>query len=250
VLEIRQRSGPTVTPVTTPFLGYSMNTSLVRPSALSSRRGIAVAAATDAVLVACDDAEALLSTSERERAAAFRRPSDRRDFVAAHALVRLCAAAVLGEGPATLAVVQCCERCGGAHGQPVLADRSGWHVSLAHASGVVAAAVAPAGVGVDVEGLDTARFAHGLPATVMTADELARVTAAASSGEAFLRVWVRKEALVKLGVADLDRLARVDAAASFPELCWLDWTHAAPPAVASAVSHEPLELVSLDGLRG
>jgi hypothetical protein len=65
----------------------------------------------------------LLSAPERTRAASFRRLSDRRDFVAAHALVRMCGAAALGDPPAALVVTQRCERCGESHGRPVLAGR-------------------------------------------------------------------------------------------------------------------------------
>jgi 4'-phosphopantetheinyl transferase len=204
---------------------------------------------------------ALLTSAERARGAQLRRQSDQRDFVAAHILVRLCAAAVLGEPASSLMVLQRCEVCGGPHGRPVLVGHEAWHVSLSHSAGVVAAAVAPTPVGVDIERFDPRLGARSMSTLVLTAAEATRVEASADPALDFLRMWVRKESLVKLGVITLDELGQVDVSAlaledrshgaavsSFRGLQLIDWVHSEPLAVAAAVSVSPLDLVDLDDL--
>ena len=159
------------------------------------------------VLAALPRAAALLTDTERARAARLRRVPDRDDFVAAHALVRLCAARALGVPAAGLTLTQRCETCDGAHGRPEIA---GVHVSLAHSRGVVAAAAASEPVGIDVEGPGDVAVID----LVLSEAERRIVAAAADPARAFLELWVRKEALVKLGVATLDTLRDTPADAA------------------------------------
>jgi 4'-phosphopantetheinyl transferase len=231
---------------------------------------LVLAGPTAAVLDLIGDAEALLSGAELARAGAFRQPSDRIDFVAAHALVRLCAARQLpGVEADGLTVVQRCAQCGGAHGRPMLLEAPQLAVSLAHTQGYVAAVAGFGPVGVDAE-MTTRR--HDLPAAELALhpSELDAVTAASDPPLAFLRHWVRKEALVKLGVATIDGMRSLNLAAlpldtevrararpAAPGqrvLSWgswqlLDWWQPAVGAIGTAVARLPPRLVTIPGDR-
>ena len=107
--------------------------------------------ATRAVLDALAAQDIPLTQEERERANAFAHDADRRDFIAAHRLVRAMAASIIGAPPGTIVLRQRCDTCGGPHGRPTLPDHPGLHVSLSHAKGVVAAACGDRPVGIDLE---------------------------------------------------------------------------------------------------
>lgn len=152
----------------------------------------------------------VLTSGERARADAYRDAADRRDFRAAHLLVRQVAARLTGTSPDALAVIQQCARCGGPHGRPVIAGHPDTHISLAHTRGAVIAAASAEPVGVDIESLRRPRFDPALLAPVLTAGELQAVSESANQHAAVLRQWVRKEALVKAGEGSLDRLRELD----------------------------------------
>ncbi|MFC8722104.1 4'-phosphopantetheinyl transferase family protein [Kitasatospora sp. NPDC057198] len=171
----------------------------------------AMLASTAEVLARPDADERLLTGYERERLGRFRRDTDRDDYLAAHLLVRYCAAAHLGTDPAAIAFGQRCPGCGsGVHGRPYLTDRPGTHLSLSHTNGVIAAAAAPVPVGVDVEHLGPRHDDPTALRHVLTPAEAALVRGHADPTAAFLRLWVRKEALIKLGRTTLDSLAELD----------------------------------------
>lgn len=173
---------------------------------------ILVAAATPELLAEVPGAARMLSDAERDRMVRLRFDRDRDDFVAAHVLARACAAAVLDLPASRLTWRQRCPECGGPHGRPSVAEAPELGVSLAHASGYVAAAAAPGPVGVDLEAF---RSGHG-------DRELARDRPSQAAGRvrdactgpdvAFLRQWVRREALVKVGALTLDTLWTADLA--------------------------------------
>ncbi|MFJ5232253.1 4'-phosphopantetheinyl transferase family protein [Kitasatospora sp. NPDC088391] len=211
---------------------------------------LAVLATTADVLARPDADERLLAPYERERAGRFRRAADRDDYLAAHLLVRFCAAAQLGVDPADLAFGQRCPGCGSdAHGRPLLTDRPGTWLSLSHTNGIIAAAAAPVPIGVDVEHLgprttDPASLGH-----VLTPAEAALVRAHPEPTRAFLRQWVRKEALIKLGRATLDSLPGLDLSAlpldppathRHEDLYYLELT--TPEAVFTAAATLPITL--------
>ncbi|MGW4383779.1 4'-phosphopantetheinyl transferase family protein [Kitasatospora sp. NPDC004531] len=179
-----------------------------------SNHPLALLATTAEVLARPDADEKLLTDVERERADRFRRPGDRDDFVAAHLLVRFCAAAHLGIDPADLSFGQQCPGCGRTgHGRPLLTDRPDTHLSISHTGGTIAAAAGPVPIGVDVEHLgprnsDPAALGH-----VLSPAEAELVRHHPDPTLAFLRQWVRKEALIKLGRATLDRLPEIDLSA-------------------------------------
>jgi 4'-phosphopantetheinyl transferase len=67
---------------------------------------LAIVGTTGDVLALIREAEELLTPVERRRAREFRQDEDRRDFIAAHALVRSCAARLLGTAMESVTVVQ------------------------------------------------------------------------------------------------------------------------------------------------
>lgn len=155
-----------------------------------------------------------LSAYENQRAERFRSPDDRRDYRAAHLLVRFAAARLLPPTTPPIRLQQRCPICGReGHGRPSAEGHPDLHLSLAHARGAVAAAAAWAPVGIDIEPRSrSGSRTEALWAGTMTSSEQGLVRALhPSSG--FLRLWVRKESLVKVGAASLDRLTDVDLSA-------------------------------------
>ncbi|MFI9157373.1 4'-phosphopantetheinyl transferase family protein [Kitasatospora aureofaciens] len=220
---------------------------------------LVVVASADAVLRHPEAGEHLLTEIERARAARFRQESGRTDFVAGHVLVRLCAARLLGVPAAALALAQECPDCGLAdHGRPYLPDHPGVQVSLSHTRGVVAAGAGHRPVGVDVELAARGGSLGAVARRVLAPAELALVEAAAEPDRAFLRQWVRKESLIKIGRATLDTLGRIDMSAlpldvpgggplrsRFEDLHLLDWTAPEHGAAVAAVSTAPPRIVEL-----
>ncbi|MGW4894440.1 4'-phosphopantetheinyl transferase family protein [Kitasatospora sp. NPDC004240] len=202
---------------------------------------LATVAAADDVLRHPGAGEHLLTAVERERAARFRHESGRVDFIAGHVLVRLCAAHLLGVPAARLELAQHCPDCGkGDHGKPYLPDHPEVHVSLSHTRGVVAAAAGLHPVGVDVE-LAGRGGSPQVMRRVLAGPERALIEAHPEPGPAFLRLWVRKEALIKIGRTDLDHLTETDLSAlpldvppgppllgRHQDLYVLDWTAVVP----------------------
>jgi 4'-phosphopantetheinyl transferase len=185
------------------------------PSSTDSRAAAAVAvvAGTDEVLAHRAADERLLSPVERVRAARFRRDSARRDFVAAHLLARICAGLLLDVGPSAVALAQRCGDCGqDGHGKPYLPEHPATTVSMAHTPGVVAAATATRGgtVGIDVELAARRPAGPDLLARALSGNELRQIGRQDDPQAMFLRQWVRKEAMVKAGRADLGALHELD----------------------------------------
>ncbi|MFI6812916.1 4'-phosphopantetheinyl transferase family protein [Nonomuraea sp. NPDC050328] len=141
-----------------------------------------------------------LTPAERERAARLRHEADRAAFVAAHLLVRLAAAACLDADPARLGLTQHCDLHGPGHGRPSLEGHPELGVSFSHTRGYVAAVAGPGKVGVDVERIPDGPLDPALAASVTAPGE--RV---ADSRE-LIRLWARKEALIKRGELSLDRM--------------------------------------------
>ena len=82
-------------------------------------------------------------------------------------------------------------------GAPYLPDHPELSVSISHCRTAVAVAVSPEGrVGIDVE--CRRKIGEGLLERVCTADEQAAVQASPDPTMAFLRLWTRKEAVLKL----------------------------------------------------
>ncbi|MFJ9843026.1 4'-phosphopantetheinyl transferase family protein [Kitasatospora sp. NPDC101155] len=219
---------------------------------------VAVASA-DAVLRHPEAGEHLLTDIERARAERFRHESGRTDYTAGHVLVRLCAARLLGVPAVEVVLAQECPDCGLAdHGKPYLPDHPGVHVSLSHTSGVVAAGAGYQPVGVDVELAARSGSLRAVARRVLAPAELALVEAAPEPNRAFLRQWVRKESLIKIGRATLDTLGRIDLSAlpldvppgaplhsRHEDLYLLDWTDPEHGAAVAAVSTASPRIVEL-----
>ncbi len=153
----------------------------------------------------------LLDESERTRAARLHFEHDRRDFLAAHALRRLCLAHYLGCEPPSLRFTAT------GNGKPQLADvpaQLPLEFNLSHTRGLVACAVTLGrACGVDVERV---RPMHDMAGVARTVFSDAERTFLAAAGEktresAFFALWTLKEAYVKatgLGMtAPLQRIA-------------------------------------------
>ena len=155
--------------------------------------------------------EHLLTAHERRRAGALRSRADRDAYVAAHLLVRHCAAALTGRPVEALTLVQQCPACGSTeHGPPSIAGMPDLHVSLVHTRGAVVAGADRGPIGVDVERARSGVLDPAVLGFSLTAAETTRVRSAHDPSAAFLRHWVRKECLVKVGAVTLDELPRVE----------------------------------------
>ena len=142
--------------------------------------------------------DAELTAAEQARHDRLRFAADRDAYRAAHLLVRACAGELLGVEPERVRLQQHCPRCGSTdHGRPSIAGQPQLWVSLSHTRGHVAAVAATAACGIDIE-----RVAGSIPRVAVTPRERTWLDAETDPLRAFTRLWVRKEALVKAGVAD------------------------------------------------
>lgn len=140
----------------------------------------------------------LLSDDERGRHERFVFPEDRRDYSAAHALVRRVVGAHEGIAPAAL-TFETRDR-----GKPALASRSAGDASLqfnlSHTRGLVACAlVRGADVGVDVERIDRATDNRQIADRYFSPSERADLDAcdAGERSRRFIDLWTLKEAYLK-----------------------------------------------------
>lgn len=145
-------------------------------------------------------ASALVVTQAEERLAARRITEELASrWRAARGLMRLVASRYLDceplEVPLTLAP---CMTCGEPHGKPVLAG-SPVHINLSHTQNTVMIGVAAAPVGVDVEPGPSGRDAVKLSNRFYSPAEAdwVREGGPTDAGRRFLRLWVRKEAILK-----------------------------------------------------
>lgn len=122
---------------------------------------------------------------------------DREAFDAAHRLVRVCAGELLAIDPGEVDLEQRCGTCGrGGHGRPRVRGHPEVFVSLSHTRGQVAAVASDRPCGIDVEWR-----AASIPRGAVTAGERSWLDRRPDPSTDFTRLWVRKEALVKCGLA-------------------------------------------------
>jgi 4'-phosphopantetheinyl transferase len=222
--------------------------------------GVATIAPAAEVLDVVAEPMHLLTPVERARAARLSRNLDRIGYVAAHVLVRLCAAHLFGL-PLGTRLAQRCPSCGDAHGPPHLLEFPEAGISLSHADGVVAAAVATTPVGVDAEPLTSATGLGNLSHDIRSPAEALALAGLADVDAALLMLWVRKEALVKLGLTTLDTISEVDLsdlppappAVGHRHMHWhgyeiIDLTLGAPAALGAVAGESTIEVVGLDRL--
>jgi 4'-phosphopantetheinyl transferase len=140
-----------------------------------------------------DEAAALLSSDERERARRFRFDVHRDAFLRARAFLRRTLAAELGRDPRSLAFRE------GPWGKPCLANAPRLEFNLSHSGAIALCALAPMPVGVDVEqhreGVESLEIAE----LYFTENELAtlRTLPPPERVLGFFLCWTRKEAYVK-----------------------------------------------------
>ncbi|MDA0644041.1 MULTISPECIES: 4'-phosphopantetheinyl transferase family protein [Nonomuraea] len=182
----------------------------------------------------------LLTSAERERAARFRHEADRHAFVAAHLLVRLCAAELLGVAPHRLTLAQVCHVHGPGHGRPYLEEAPAVGVSLSHTRGYVCAAAGHGRVGVDAERVPPGPLDRMLAGMALTPRERKD----AGGNEDLIRVWARKEALIKRGELTLDELSARDGDWAGRHL--LEW-RAEPDILVAAITDTPARRAAIPG---
>ncbi|OPG03935.1 hypothetical protein B1R27_27030 [Streptomyces sp. GKU 895] len=204
-------------------------------------------------------AGATLTARERDRAARLPAGARRTDYLAAHILVRLCAARLTGIPVRDLEIRQTCDECGARdHGRPFVPGWPDLGVSLSHTRGAVAAVAGWGVVGVDVENAaEATAFDRRVAHRVLTAAELRAVEGSRDPGRAFLSLWVRKEALIKTGGATVGTLRHTDVSApaetggrgwsvhAYAGRYLADWASEDGSLMAAAVTDRPPDLVAV-----
>lgn len=139
-----------------------------------------------------DDPLGFLTELESARCKQFRHQADRGRFVSAWSLARRVLGELTGSDPRDVPITRCCLICGHpSHGKPRLLA-GGWDFSLSHAGDRVVLAVTDHGaVGIDVETTDALDNIGNLQGLVLHPDE------SYFDEVDLLRMWVRKEALLK-----------------------------------------------------
>ena len=138
--------------------------------------------------------ESVLSSQERERAAAFLLSAPRRQFVVARAALRILLGRYLGVSPSA------CNFALNANGKPLLQPPSLLRFNLSHAGNLILIAISDSiDVGVDVEAHRKTNDLNSLAASILCpADmELWLALDAADRATEFYRIWTCKEAITK-----------------------------------------------------
>ena len=144
----------------------------------------------------------LLDHRERERWARYQRQADRDRFALGSAVVRGLVAHLDDTVPSRVALDRTCPTCGAQHG-PVTTPGRAWRCSVSHSgSFAVAAAVGSSGanqLGVDLE--------TGCPPDwrALLPDVVAPEEVTPEHEQAFVTMWVRKEAVLKATGEGLSR---------------------------------------------
>ncbi len=139
----------------------------------------------------------VLDEQERERSARFHFDIDRRDFIAAHALLRSMLTSYVNFPAGAWRFTT------DADGKPRIDPRNGpgeLPFNLSHTHGLVAAAVAARGtVGIDVERIDPAKADVAMADAFFAPAEVRMLQGApaAERTKCFFRLWTLKEAYIK-----------------------------------------------------
>ena len=154
-----------------------------------------------------------LTAAELDRARRMRSTDHRDAFVAAHVLVRAAAARMLGMHLDDLWIEQACRHCGlSGHGRPELRSRAPLdttcEITFSHTTRHVMAAAATTRIGVDLEDRSSR---VPLDLLALTPEEQASLADVAEPNDVALRWWTRKEAMVKLGIIEINDFGSVDA---------------------------------------
>lgn len=149
-------------------------------------------------LVAADETlarfETVLSPKERARADRFRFPALRRDFVAAHGILRHLLSRYTGIAADAIEFTE------GVRGKPALAAPGPIRFNISHSGGVGLYAISNGlDIGVDVEQHRELGDLRAVAAHYFAPEEIEELEGMAEAGRnaAFFRCWSRKEAFVK-----------------------------------------------------
>jgi len=189
---------------------------------------------------AIEDMVLVLSDAELDRLSRFRRPDDRLRSATANWLLRTTAAAQLGTDPADVPIERKCLRCERPHGKThIKTNGSPLFASVSHSGRRVGVALSTAGhVGVDVEELTPGEIARSA-LTQAERDALDRLPAGEREA-GFIRLWVRKEAVLKAtghGLQIPPDQVEVTGPAQEPAL--VNWPLDTPPADVQLRSLNP-----------
>lgn len=169
----------------------------------------------------------ILSVEERTRASRFVFARDAYRFRICHAVVRLGLAWYLNKTPGEVTLTT------GEYGKPHLTDPSGLYFNVTHAQELGLIAFTTIGeVGIDVEKVRQVIEALEIASTNFTRNESAMIAAAVTQREqarTFLRLWTRKEAVLKAtGFGIVRGLDTVDVSQHSAQLVSLDGVNDAP----------------------
>lgn len=159
----------------------------------------------------------LLPAAEQVRAGRYFQAADRWRFVVSRLALRGLLGRCLGCAPSAVQL-----GAGPTH-KPYLLNDPTLHFNLAHTREWVLLALAPAGLGIDVEAVDPHFAYHEVLEVTCGAAEQAALAASSQPRELFYQLWTRKEAFVKATGQGLDH--------QLPALPVLDGWHrvAGPP---------------------
>jgi 4'-phosphopantetheinyl transferase len=146
----------------------------------------------------------LLSDEERRRQDRFSLARDRRDYAAAHALLRIALASGARTSPERLSFAA--DPLGRPFLLPAGETARPPSFSLAHSRGLVACAIAPAGaIGIDVEEVSACARPVEIASRFFSEDEAAALKSGSTAERKsrFCELWVLKEALLKATGAGL-----------------------------------------------
>ena len=139
--------------------------------------------------------DGILSIEERNRADRYLFPRDASRFRLCRAMLRLGLAGYLERAPEKIALTA------NSHGKPCVAERSALHFNVSHSGSLGLIAFTAVGeVGIDVEAMRCDVGALEIASAHFTKTEAALIAAAPTPEEqasAFLRLWTRKEAVLK-----------------------------------------------------
>lgn len=130
-----------------------------------------------------------ISASRREKALKFKHEQGQRECVLAYLLLKRALKEVYGiEGNPEMV-----EQEGG---KPMLKNHPEIHFNLSHCKSAVACVVGDEPVGVDIERVR--KYDESLARYTMNEQELQEIEASTDKSHAFIRLWTRKEAVLKL----------------------------------------------------
>lgn len=133
----------------------------------------------------------LLQPDEISRAKRYHRAEDRQRFVYARGLLRILTGRCTHQRPEQVRFAK------DAHGKPVLAGDTGWHMNVSHSGNWILLAVGNVRLGVDVERIQSPFAYSDMLPTSFSPAEQAYIRADADSRRRFYQLWTRKEALIK-----------------------------------------------------